>query len=246
MDGRGDLLASQLWNLEPHFDVRALSLPTDDLTPWSQMVERTIELIQLACRQRPVYLCGESFGACLALLVVAKVPKLIHRLVVINPASSFQRLPWLQWIPKAIHWLSPAAYQASTLGLLPLLASDRVSRRNREALLSAMRSVSQESVAWRLSLLSHFQVKKLPLNRFDRPSLIVAGGADRLLPSVEEAEQLAQQLPAANIHQLPFSGHACLLEDGVNLYQILQANGWTSSPRRSHPPARIFPIDGRS
>lgn len=44
--------------------------------------------------QRPVYLLGESFGAVLALAVAAQRPDLVDRLVLVNPATSFQRSVW--------------------------------------------------------------------------------------------------------------------------------------------------------
>ena len=53
------------------------------------------------------------------------------------------------------------------------------------------------------------------------PTLVVAGAADGLLPSVEEAQKLTNLLPHAKMTVLPQSGHACLLETDINLYEIL-------------------------
>ncbi|MFM6099124.1 MAG: alpha/beta hydrolase, partial [Dolichospermum sp.] len=47
---------------------------------------------------------------------------------------------------------------------------------------------------------------------------------DRLLPSVTEITRLANILPNSKTFILPNSGHACLLEEDVNLYQILKDN----------------------
>jgi pimeloyl-ACP methyl ester carboxylesterase len=44
--------------------------------------------------ERPVYVLGESFGALVAIAVAAARPDLIDRLVLVNPATSFQRSVW--------------------------------------------------------------------------------------------------------------------------------------------------------
>lgn len=227
MDGSGDLLSTQLPHLRQRFDIRCLSIPPNDLTPWSGMVEQTLKLIHLTqARPRPVYLCGESFGACLAMLVATKAPDLIHRLILINPASAFHRNPWLQWIATMTPLASDYLYRSSSLAMLPLLISmGRVSRENQQALLFAVRQVSQATAAWRLALLSYFRLDSIPLRRFKHPALIIAGEADRLLPSADEARRLAEHLPQAKSYLLPYSAHACLLEDQVNLCQILESTG---------------------
>lgn len=224
MDGTGTLYVSQTDGLSPYFDVCYLVIPPDDLSPWKSLVQQTVNLIQKERRGRPVYLCAESFGACLALQVVAHSPELIDRLILVNPASSFSRLPWLGWATSVAPWVSAQAYQVGTLTLLPLLAAlHRISEDNRRNLLTAMRSVSQRSAAWRMTLLTQFRLEDLPLKRFHHPTLIIVGQSDRLLPSFDEAERLARHLPSSQTHILPLSGHACLLEKDVNLASILEA-----------------------
>ena len=43
---------------------------------------------------RPVYLLGESFGAVLALAVAHDKPDLVDRLVLVNPATSYEKSIW--------------------------------------------------------------------------------------------------------------------------------------------------------
>jgi pimeloyl-ACP methyl ester carboxylesterase len=234
MDGTGQLLGKQLDGLETAFDIRCLSLPPDDLTDWEGLVEQTAKLI-LAEQQRSnsqhIYLCGESFGGCLALQLAAYVPHLFDRLILINPASSFSRQPWMLWGASVTQWLSEPLYRLSTLGLLPLLiAPDRVSPENRRALLRAMQSLTSESAAWRLSLLSQFKLEELPLEDIRQPVLVIAGEADLLLPSTAEAERLVTCLPNAQKTLLPESGHACLLEREVKLDEILRAQRFLNLP----------------
>lgn len=226
MDGTGRLLGNQLAGLSRDFDIRSLSIPSDDLTNWEGLVEQAANLIeneQKLVPSRPIYLCGESFGGCLALKLAAHFPQLCNRLILINPASSFNRQSWMGWGASVTQWLPNPLYRLSTLGLLPfLIAPQRVSRHNRQALLAAMQSVTPESAAWRLSLLSQFTLEQLPLERIEQPTLVLAGGSDRLLPSMAEAEKLVSYLPNAQKNLLPESGHACLLETEVKLSDILQ------------------------
>ncbi len=232
LDGTGQLLKTQLPGLKKFFDVRCLSIPGDNLTDWSGLVEQTADLIQ-AERQlsmnRPVYICGESFGGCLALKLAAYSNELFDRMILINPASSFSRQPIMGWGSTVVQWLPTPLYQISTIGLLPFLtAPERISPQNRNRLLSAMQSVTADTAAWRLCLLNDFNLDEIPLNNIPQPVLIMASEADRLLPSVTEADRLVRYLPNARQILLPDSGHACLLEREIRLEEILGSRGFLS------------------
>jgi pimeloyl-ACP methyl ester carboxylesterase len=227
MDGTGDLLRAQTVGLEKAFDIRCLAIPPDDLTDWSGLTEQTLALIRMELEgnvQRKIYLCGESFGGCLALKVVQRSPQLFHRLILVNPASSFKRRPWINWGSQVTKFLPEPAYQLSCIGLMPFLAAlGRIEAGERSALLDAMQSVTQHSSVWRLSLLQEFEMNADQLANIQISTLIVASQGDRLLPSVSEAALLSQSIPHSQVHILPNSGHACLLESDVNLYEIMKA-----------------------
>jgi pimeloyl-ACP methyl ester carboxylesterase len=230
MDGTGQLLRTQTEGLEAGFDVRCLAIPPTDVTGWDELASQVITLTKAELdkvRDRPVYLCGESFGACLALKVAAQMPQLFTRLIVINPASSFRRRPWLNWGGPITNLLPDPLYHLSTLSLIPWLANlERIAPGDRRALLEAIRIVPKSTSVWRLALLSEFALSDAELERLQMPVLLMAGERDRLLPSVEEVEQLAAQLPQAQVLRLPLSGHTCLLEEGINLYDLLQEKHW--------------------
>ena len=224
MDGTGKLFDVQTPGLKPFFDIRCLSIPGDDCSPWPDMAAQVITLIRQEYPEKPVYLCGESFGACLALQVISQAPDISSHLILINSASSFNRLPWLHWLSNMTTWIAPTFYRTSALGSLPMLAAlNRIHPDDHAAALRAMRSVTQATAAWRLSLLSKFRLDRLNLNRFKRPVLIVASQADRLLPSVEEAHRLAEEFEDTRLRFLPHSGHISLLETEVDLSQILDS-----------------------
>ncbi|HEY9642224.1 MAG TPA: alpha/beta hydrolase [Coleofasciculaceae cyanobacterium] len=228
MDGTGQLLSRQLAGLEQAFDIRCLAIPPDDLTHWADLTQQVVALIEAELRhdtQHPVYLCGESFGGCLALKVLLQAPHLFDRLILLNPATSFKHSFWIYWASYFVRPLPELLYHTSCVGFLPFLAAlERIEERDRRALLDAMQSVTQNSSLWRISLLRDFDITDTELRQIRQPALIVGSERDRLLPSVSEAKRFTRLLPQADMHVLPYSGHACLLEADVDLYQILQAN----------------------
>jgi pimeloyl-ACP methyl ester carboxylesterase len=230
MDGTGELLQPQSAELRSAFDICSLSIPSDDLSGWDELTEKVVELIANAKQHspsRPIYLCGESFGGCLALRLAAHFPHLCDRLILVNPASSAIRQPWMGWGASITQRLPESLYRLSTLGLLPfLIEPQRVTATCQKALLKAMQSVSPASAAWRLSLLRQFVLEDLPLGRIKLPVLVLASGSDRLLPSVAEARRISNYLPNARTIHLPRSGHACLLESQVKLNNILRSQNF--------------------
>ena len=68
------------------------------------------------------------------------------------------------------------------------------------------------------------------LKQIKQPVLMIASGSDRLLPSIPDAQHLGSLLPNAKLFILPYSGHACLLEKDVNLYQIFQSQNFLIQP----------------
>lgn len=230
MDGTGQLIHHQLPSLSQYFDVKALAIPTDSQLSWAALTETLAQLIQQHCRQpqeasphRRLYLCGESFGGCLALQLAAYYPHLVDRLVLVNPASSFHQRFWLDWGVGMVRSLPIPLFQLSAYGLLPFLAdADRVDPTNRQALLTAMQSVAPSSASWRIRLLMDLDVDQLPLEQIKMPTLILASNRDRLLPSQAEANRLQQRISQAEILTLPASGHTCLLEQTINLSELLR------------------------
>jgi pimeloyl-ACP methyl ester carboxylesterase len=238
MDGTGLLLHKQIPQLANVFDIRCLNIPLDDRSNWNTLTARTIALIKAELNrnpQRAVYLCGESFGGCLALNIALKAPHLMDRLILVNPASSFKQQPWLQWGSFLTQSMPEWFYPASVLGLLPFLASlGRISPSDRQALITTMKSVPQQTSAWRLELLQSFTLDTHRLRQLKKPVLVIAGASDLLLPSVTEAKLLAKHLPHTRLVVLPSSGHACLLENDIDLLEILQQQNFLKGLQREY------------
>lgn len=233
MDGTGMLLQPQVGALARCFDLRCLVLPAADCGDWQTLTAQTIALLRNEIRDtsRPVILCGESFGGCLALSVARTAPQLCDRLILVNPATSFRERPYLKLVTAVVPWVPTGTYQSLAGFFLPLLVGDRyIESRDRDALLAAMQSVSTQAVRWRLQLLENFYLPVPELRRLPQPTLLLAGEADRLLPSVAEIERLASILPDARTVALPDSGHTCLLEAETNLLEILRSQDFLPDP----------------
>ncbi len=221
MDGTGRLFYRQIKHLENDFDIRCLYIPDGNRDNWQKLASQTACLIKESLihkSNQTVYLCGESFGGCLALELIRYMPTLCQRVILANPAFCLQERPWLilgkyfsAVAPRFIH------QQASQL-LIPLLVNiQRVNHPERMALLAAMRSISQSTTVWRFELLESFYLDRNRLKQVVGEVILLASGQDLLLPSVSAGKELVNIFPQAELKVLPESGHSCLLEKNLDL-----------------------------
>ena len=228
MDGTGKLLRTQTAGLENSFDIRCLAIPSNDQSNWDELTSDVVDLVKVELQIQPrrsVYLCGESFGGCLAMKVLVEAPHLFSRIILVNPASSFHRLPWLSWASRMLGIVPSSLYNFGALGFLPFLVTlARIAPEERQDILKVIRSVPSQTINWRVSLLRDFSVDMEKLSQIQQPILLIGSASDRLLPSVAEVELLANIFRNTKVFVLPDSGHACLLEKDINLYQIMKAH----------------------
>ena len=225
MDGSGKLLQKQA-KLSQLFNLRCLSIAPESIPNWDNLTDKVVNLIYQELANQPhaqVFLCGESFGACLALKLIAKVPQLFSQVILVNPASSFNQRPWLNLGSYVTQLMSESFYSGLTFILLPFLAKlEALYYQEKRDLLFAMQSIPPRIVSERINLINNFYIEIHKLQSFSHPVLIVASGEDKLLPSVDEAYRLQQIIPQTKISILPHSGHCCLLEKNIDLVEILQ------------------------
>ena len=237
MDGTGKLLQTQSDRLVANFDLRCLTIRIDNYSTWEDLARDTVKLIEIELADktnRQVYLCGESFGGCLAIKTALAAPHLIAKLILVNPASCFNQLPILSWGADITALVPSWVHRYSAAGLLPFLARlNRINDCDRDRLIDSMKSIPPHVVSWRLSLLRDFQVLPEELYSLKMPTLVIAGAADGLLPSVEEAQKLTSLLPRGQMTVLPQSGHACLLETDIDLHRILVEQNFISVKARA-------------
>ena len=230
--GQG-LMSRQMASLEAKFDIRCLVIPPKDLDDWDLIAESTVALVEalVSTKERPVYLCGESFGGCLALEMLANSPNLFEKAILINPASSLPRIPWLNFgslfFPLTPEWV----YHYSAWLTLPFLAhTDKISSQACQDLADTIRCTSKKTAQKRIAMMRDFTIDESQLKQVTQPILLIGSREDLILPSVEEVERLAKIFPQATVVTLPSSGHACLVEPDIDLYQIMEASNFLVEP----------------
>ncbi|KAI9177731.1 hypothetical protein LWI28_018557 [Acer negundo] len=90
IDGVGLGLTMQHQRLGQIFDIWCLHIPVEDRTSFAdlvKLVERTVRSENHRRPNRPIYLVGESLGACIALSVAAHVPDVDLVLILANPGE---------------------------------------------------------------------------------------------------------------------------------------------------------------
>ncbi|CAN1243784.1 Phytyl ester synthase 2, chloroplastic [Linum perenne] len=94
IDGVGLGLIRHHHNLAKLFNTRCLHIPVKNRTPFLglvQLVEETVREEYRRFPRKPIYLCGESLGACIALAVAARNPEIDLVLILANPGTSFEK-----------------------------------------------------------------------------------------------------------------------------------------------------------
>lgn len=223
MDGTGQLFYRQAALLKEYFAIRCVRFNAETLSQpetWESLAELVRDKLD---PERLTVFCGESFGACLALQVAVRNSSRCAGLILINPATSFHRGPW--WLGMGVRvlpWVPEPFYRALSERSLGMLAElEQIAPTDRQNLADAVYSVPSQVTHRRLALLSEFNAEYLPLERLKFPVLLVAGGKDRLLPSIDEVNRLSRRFSRVAVEIAPHSGHACLLERQLDLRRML-------------------------
>uniref|UniRef100_A0A383WM75 Phospholipid/glycerol acyltransferase domain-containing protein n=1 Tax=Tetradesmus obliquus TaxID=3088 RepID=A0A383WM75_TETOB len=258
IDGSGLAAYRQFPRLTRAFDLRCLIIPRTDRSSFEELVDTVAAMIKTELEWsdggRPVYLLGESFGGILCLALAQKLGDYVDRVVLVNPASSFTNTPWpalgplLTQLPADVYKLLPFALAPIMSNPISMALNDVDSRAplpqqasdllygliDLAPQLGALRLVlPPETLAWRLTLLQQGSAWLTPrLKDIQQRVLVLAGDQDLLIPSREEAARLGKALPRARSRILPNRSHALLQEAGVDLVQLLEAEGFYITERR--------------
>ncbi|KAI7839273.1 hypothetical protein COHA_006971 [Chlorella ohadii] len=264
IDGSGLAASRQFPALLQRFDLRTLVTPPPDRTPFQGMVDVVVEYLQHevpACSPtRPIYLLGESFGGLLALAVAAACPALVDRVVLVNPATSFNDSLWPLLGP-LLPQVPPELYRALPLALAPVLgnpinllaaglegsAGAPVQERAAQLVDAATNLLSQlpvlaeilpaETLAWKLELLRQGSAAVEPLlPRVQQRCFVLVGDQDLLIPSAREGPRLQRALPRAQLRVEKGRSHALLQEGGIDLARLLDEEGFYVRERRMSAP----------
>ncbi|ONI20031.1 hypothetical protein PRUPE_3G311200 [Prunus persica] len=249
IDGTGLGLIRHQHKLGKIFDVWCLHIPAKDRTSFTdlvKLVERTIRSEHHHSPTRPIYLVGESLGACLALSVAALNPDIDLVLILANPATSFGKsqlqpiIPVLQVIPDSLPISLPHILSSMTgvlvanlekgLGL-PLpetvekLSHDLAASTTYLSVLADI--LPRETLLWKLQMIrSASPYANSRLHAVKAQTLILSSGKDQLLPSQEEGERLQRTLANCEIRMFENSGHFLFSEDDFDLVTVIKGTGF--------------------
>ncbi|XP_054802446.1 phytyl ester synthase 2, chloroplastic-like isoform X2 [Prosopis cineraria] len=213
-----------------------------------KIVERTIRSENQSCPNRPIYLIGDSLGACLALAVAARNPDIDLALILANPATSYSRsqlqrfTPLLEALPSQLspgvpYFLSLVAGDPLRLVLENLVKGLSVQNTARELLedLNMLSSslpvladiLPRETLLWKLQMLeSASAYANSRLHSVKAQILVICSGKDQLLPSQREGERLYRLIPKCELRKFEDSGHFLFLEGNIDLLTIIKSTAF--------------------
>ncbi|RDX75884.1 Acyltransferase-like protein, chloroplastic, partial [Mucuna pruriens] len=213
-----------------------------------KIVERTVRSEYQRSLNRPIYLVGESLGACLALAVAALNPDIDLVLILANPATSFSRsnlqlvTPLLEALPDPLSSGLPNILR-STVGEYLRMVLDNVVQglplqNTAGELVKDFTTFSlslpvladilpKETLLWKLKMLkSASAYVHSRLYAIKAQTLILCSGNDQLLPSQQEGERLRKLLPKCELRKFDDSGHFLFLEGNIDLVTIIKGTSY--------------------
>ncbi|ESQ32802.1 hypothetical protein EUTSA_v10003736mg [Eutrema salsugineum] len=247
IDGTGLGLIRHHKKLGEIFDVWCLHIPVRDRTPAKDLVkliERTVKSENYRFPNRPIYLVGESIGACLALDVAARNPNIDLALILANPATHVNDLMsqplsgMLNVLPDGIPTLLEEIFgfkQGDPLtAMLDALSNEFSVQRMGGGMLRDIFAVSanlptlsrifpKDTLLWKLELLkSAISSANSPINAVRAETMILLSGRDQWLLNEEDIDRFARTLPKCIVRKLQDNGQFLFLEDGVDLVTIIK------------------------
>ncbi|KAJ8771913.1 hypothetical protein K2173_027090 [Erythroxylum novogranatense] len=242
IDGVGLGLIRQHYNLGKIYDIWCLHIPVKDRTSFAglvQLVERTVKSESNRSPNRPIYILGESLGACLALAVAARNPDIDLALILVNPATSFEKSQLnslsviLEFMPDQTQLFLPYMLSLMTGDPLKMTMENVMKGLPAEHIvggiaqnivavpsyLSVLNDIlPRETLLWKLQMIkSASAYANSRLHAIRAQALILTSGKDQFLPSREEGERLRRLLLKSQIRSFDESDHFVLLGDNVDL-----------------------------
>nr|VDD03271.1 unnamed protein product [Brassica rapa] len=247
IDGTGLGLIRHHRRLGEIFDIWCLHFPVSDRTPSRdivKLIERTVRSEYHRFPNRPIYIVGESIGACLALDVAASNPDIDLVLILANPVTRFNNFilqplsGLLEFLPDQVPILIEEnfgfkhGYPLATV-LETILNGADVAQIGRgifgdffatSANLSTLiRILPKGTLLWKLHLLKSASASiNSHMYTVKAQTLILLSGRDQWLLNKEDIERLLCTLPKCEVRRFKNNGQFLFLEDGVDLVTIIK------------------------
>ncbi|KAK1423226.1 hypothetical protein QVD17_18523 [Tagetes erecta] len=252
IDGNGHALLLHYQRLGQLFDIWCLHIPTTDRTPFSvdlvKLIETTVRSESYRRPKRPIYIVGESMGACLALAVAARSPDINLVLLLANPTTSFSKsqvqtlLPILKVMPDQLRLQVPYLMM-SLMADVPSRMTIAIAEKGlpfQQTLINLSEDVAAwfsyisgladvftiETILWKINILvSAYDHSNSHIHKVSAQTLILSSGRDQLLPNIVEGQRLCRILPKCQTFTFSHRGHALFLEKDVDLVTVIKEAG---------------------
>ncbi|CDY67190.1 BnaC02g48110D [Brassica napus] len=235
IDGTGLGLIRHHKKLGEVFDVWCLHIPVRDRSPAKdlvQLIERTVKSESYRFPNRPLYLVGESVGACLALDVAARNPNIDLTLILANPAThvkNFMSQPlvgMLNVLPDGVPTLPGEIFGFKHGDPLTAVLGGGILRdlfAVSANLPTLSRIFPKDTLLWKMELLkSAVASANTHIHAVRAETLILLSGRDQWLLNEADIDRFARTLPNFIVRKLKDNGHFLFFEDSVDLVTIIK------------------------
>ncbi|KAK3133798.1 hypothetical protein QOZ80_6AG0541190 [Eleusine coracana subsp. coracana] len=224
IDGVGLGLIRHHERLAKMFELWCLHIPVEDRTSFEglvEYVEKAVKSETSRAQDRPVYLVGESVGACIALAVAARNPDIDLGQLLNFLTGNFMKMP------------STSTSRAFSLSEAGQTFSE-ITSNFFPSLMFLVNILPKDSIVWKLKILrTASSYVNSRLHAVKAQTLVIASGNDELLPSRKEAERLHSTLQNCRTRHFRDSGHKILMEAEFDLATTIKGAGYYRRSRKT-------------
>jgi pimeloyl-ACP methyl ester carboxylesterase len=216
LDGTGLLYFKQVVPLSMRYRVR----PWVFRVGWNFDYEDLVAELGRGTSQElrgSIVVIGESFGGTVAMHYVLRYPERVQKLVLINTFPRYPRRTRIWLACRLVRLLQfRGARWVKEVIVDRTLAVEGIEEGDRRRYQEIVRKVDPEAYRRRLRLVRQVDLRG-QLSQISVPTMILASGRDKLVPSISEARGMASLIPDARVYEFPRAGHGLLLTPGFSL-----------------------------
>jgi pimeloyl-ACP methyl ester carboxylesterase len=231
MDGTGQLFYRQVPLLAPRFRTTTYAL-RDDAADMGTLVRDLGRVIDATAPvSRRALVVGESFGGALAMSFALAHPEQVAALIVLNSFPYFApqfRLRLARYGLGLLPWGMMSFVRRATAFRLH---SAHTHRHEIRRFMDVTAAASRTGYLNRLQILMAYDIRER-LHALQPPTLFLAADQDHLVPSVQQAIQMASRVPHATLRILRGHGHICLIAPDIDLAALITA--WRGPAATTH------------
>ena len=220
LDGTGKFYERHVAALAARYRVLAWEYRRCESFDFSDLVDE-LGAATRAEESGSVAVVGESFGGTVAMHYVLSYAERVRTLILINTFPSYRRQLRIRLACRLVPLLRLRGFSAVKDYIVDrTLKSEGIPETGRRRYHEIVRLVHMPAYRRRLELVRDAALRSR-LGEIRVPTLILAAGRDKVVPSVAEAHYMAKHIPQTRVVVLPHAGHALLLTPGFSLADYL-------------------------